>query len=217
MSGGKNNTDQASFGASSGRKMRKKATTDQTATEDHNNTEDFQQEILGALRQIQQEIAFSKQETLDSQQQFAQDIIRRVEKVEEVSALRALATENEADRYLIKHLQGQLKEANEKQEKQDQKCPNINITVRTVTGQEIPLKVESLDVVYVLKLRIKELEDIPLHNMRLIFQSWFFKQSATIKMSSQIAISKQIRALPNMVLSAFKACELSKLKLNIKE
>ncbi|EGT37536.1 hypothetical protein CAEBREN_13927 [Caenorhabditis brenneri] len=122
---------------------------------------------------------------MGSQQSHTERVIRRVE--EEARVLRALATENESNKILIKDLQGQLKEEKEREKRQNQvmeemrkeitllrngeeDSKSINITVNPLGGEQIPLRMRSSDTTYALKLKIQELTRYPPSEQRLVFQ-----------------------------------------------
>ncbi|EGT37453.1 hypothetical protein CAEBREN_19376 [Caenorhabditis brenneri] len=179
--------------ASSSMNTRKRAA---TGHDDHNDTKDFQQATLNTLRQIQQDIVNSKDETRESQKQLAEQILQRVEQLENANALRALATENEANRTLIKQLQEQLETANRRQEEQDQvmdkmrkkmvklreKCADpIEFVVCTANRAPLnPLRMRPNDVIYVMKLKMRELLEVPLDRQHLVFEDQKLQDDKTL-------------------------------------
>ncbi|CAL2052098.1 unnamed protein product [Caenorhabditis brenneri] len=56
----------------------------------------------------------------------------------------------------------------------------IKVTIKTLTGQSIPLTVQSDDYTYVLKLKLRELKGVPLHNQRNIFEGRQLEDGMTL-------------------------------------
>ncbi|CAL2034348.1 unnamed protein product [Caenorhabditis brenneri] len=121
---------------------------------------------------------------MNSQQNLTESVIRRVE--EEARVLRALATENESNKTLIKDLQRQLKEAEKRGQKQYQAMEEmrkeiimlrdgkespytINFYVEILTGAQFPFGMRTCDTIHALKLKIGKIIITRPDQQRLIF------------------------------------------------
>ncbi|EGT36460.1 hypothetical protein CAEBREN_17945 [Caenorhabditis brenneri] len=94
------------------------------------DNEDFQQTTLDTLRLIQQNIADSKKETLDSQKVLAEGITNRFKHLEQVGAQQTVVAKSELNKALLETIQWKTEELKKKQDARDEELKKMRQELR---------------------------------------------------------------------------------------